>query len=88
MALAECCFTDSAAAWHMRLESRRGKPEDVIALQVAMIKEFVPQDERARAKLCLTEIMMTSSMDEHVMKFKKLVKITEIRRTRNTPISS
>lgn len=78
LALAECYCTDSAAAWLMRLESRGEKPTDVNALQVAMLKEFVPPDERARAKFRLMEKKMTSSMDEHVTKFKKLVEITEV----------
>ena len=42
------------------------------------MKEFVPLDEKARAKLELMELKMKGSMDSHVAIFKKLAEITSI----------
>ena len=78
LALAECYFTDSAAVWLMNLEDRNEKPDSIEALQRAMIMEFVPPDEQARAKVSLMEIKMKGSMDTHVSKFKKLIEITAV----------
>lgn len=58
VALAECYFTDIAASWMMRLEEEGRKPQTMAELQAAMIKEFVPPDEKARAKIELMNFKM------------------------------
>ncbi len=81
LAMAECHLQDKAAAWIMRCERAGTKPTTVAELQAAMIKEFVPADEKARAKMDLMNIEMKASMDAHIAKFQELVEIC------STPLS-
>ena len=78
MALAECHLTDIAASWIMRTEEEGRKPSSITELQDAMMKEFVPPDEKARAPLELLELKMKESMDSHIARFKKLAEITSV----------
>lgn len=51
--LAECHLQDPASTWITRLEVREEIPATLATLQKAIIKEFVPSNEKARAKLKL-----------------------------------
>lgn len=77
LASAKCYLTDLAATWLIRLETRGKKARHVNDLQKLLIKEFVPPDDRARAKVSLIEIQMRSSKGKHFSKFNKLVEITD-----------
>lgn len=47
--LAECHLQDRASTWLTRLEDHDEKPVTLAELQAAMIKEFVPSNEKAKA---------------------------------------
>lgn len=48
-------------------------------LEATVVKEFVPEDEIARANLELLGLRKKFSMEAHIKKFKKLASITKIR---------
>ncbi len=73
--LAECHFQDKAAAWIMRLEQSSTKPTTLADLQAAMISEFVPADEKARAKVRLMNLRISKSLEAHLSIFQDLVEI-------------
>lgn len=50
LGLADCHLQDRARVWMISLKRECKKPESVQELQAAMIKDFVPQHERARRK--------------------------------------
>ncbi len=75
LALTECHFEDKAASWMMRLEQSNQKQMNIAALQASMIKEFVPPDEKARAKIKLMNCHMKGSVDKHITYFPDLVEI-------------
>lgn len=79
--LAECHLQDKAAAWIMRLEQNDAKPTTIDDLQTMMISEFVPHDERARAKVRLMNMELKTSIETHIEKFQDLIEICA------TPIS-
>ncbi len=79
--LAECHLQDKAAAWIMRLEQNDAKPTTIDDLQTMMISEFVPHDERARAKARLMNMELKTSIETHIEKFQDLIEICA------TPIS-
>lgn len=81
VSLAEFHLQDKAAAWIMQMESAGTKATSIDALQGAMIHEFVPPDEKARAKIKLMSFKILSAMDTHMSRFQDLVEI------RNTPFS-
>ena len=78
VALAECHLTDIAASRMMRTEEEGRKPSSITELQDAMMKEFVPPDEKARAQLELMDLKMKESMNIHIARFKKLAEITSV----------
>lgn len=75
--LAACHFQDRAAAWFCRLESCSNKPTNIEELQVAMMKEFVPTNEKARARIQLMKLQTQFSMDSHISKFIDLVELCD-----------
>lgn len=79
--LADCYLQDRAAVWMMGLERNNQKPRTVDELQTAMLREFVPQNERARAKARLMKIKQSSTMDSYISSFRDLVELCE------TPLS-
>ncbi len=79
--LAECYLQDKAAKWIMRLERHQKKPVTVEELETALIKEFVPPNEVALAKVALMEFKKSESIDKHIMRFQELVELCD------TPLS-
>lgn len=75
--LAECHLQDRASTWLTRLEARDEKPTTLDALQTAMLREFVPSNEKAKAQLKLMTFKMKSSIDKHIDDFTDLVEICE-----------
>ena len=79
--LAECHLRDGAATWYMGLEKNGETPGTMDDLQKAMIREFVPEDEKAQTKVKLMNLKFCGSMENHINNFKKLVAACE------TPLS-
>ena len=73
--LADCYLRDRAATWVMNLEANECKPETVRDLQEAMFKEFLPADEKARAKTRLMKHKLGKSVNWYVSTFRDLVEI-------------
>ena len=73
LALAECHLQAVAANWMMRLEQTKTKPATLEQLESLMIKEFVPSDERARARMKLITLHMKTSVDAHLTQFQELL---------------
>ena len=73
--LADCYLRDRAATWMMNLEATECKPKKVSDLQEAMSKEFVPADEKARAKTKLMKHKLIRSVESYVSTFRDLVEI-------------
>lgn len=65
----------------MSLERDGKKPRTTGELQEAMIREFVPQNEMARAKNRLMNLKQTGTMENYVSTFRDLVKLCD------TPLS-
>lgn len=78
---AECYLQDRAATWMMGLEEASQLPTTVSEMQSAMIKEFVPPDEKAQAKTRLMKIKMMKSADAYISAFRDLVDVCK------TPLS-
>lgn len=63
VALAECHLQDRAASWMLGLERENQKPETLEELRQEMIREFVPTNERAAARVRLMDIKLKDSKD-------------------------
>lgn len=79
VAFAECYLQDRAASWIMRLETNGTKPTTLEDLKKAMIKEFVPANEKAKARVRLMDIKshQSSDLEEHIAKFEDLVSLCD-----------
>ena len=76
LALAECHLQANAAAWMMRMEKADTKPTTLDELQNMLIKEFVPPDERSRARMRLLTLQMRQKATEaHIACFQELVEM-------------
>lgn len=75
--LAECHLQDRASTWITRLEARDQKPSTFDELQAAMLKEFVPSNEKARAQLKLMTFKMRGTIDKHIEEFVDLIEICD-----------
>ncbi len=77
LALAECRLQEKAAAWIIRLESTALKPVTFAEFESAMLKEFVPSDERARAKtrLLTLKINRNTRIEQHITLFQSLLDV-------------
>ena len=74
LALAASYLQDKAATWMMSLEARDEKPRSLEKLQQALIDEFVPADEKARAKL--RRLKLSGGVEKFIDTFRNLVEIT------------
>ena len=81
LALADCYLQDRAATWILGLEHANKKPKTVSDLQVALIREFVPPDEQARAKAKLMKLKLLKTVDGYINQLRELVDICQ------TPLS-
>ena len=61
----------------MGLEDAWKKPGTVLALQDAMIREFLPPDEQARASTRLMKLKLTKSVDSYISLFCELIEICQ-----------
>ena len=76
LALAECHLQANAAAWMMSMEKADTKPTTLDELQNMLIKEFVPSDERSRARMSLLTLQMRQKATEaHIACFQELVEM-------------
>lgn len=75
--LAEGHLQDRASAWLTRLETNGQKPTSIEELQKAMIQEFVPTNEKAKARISLMNLQMSTSMEKHIGNFTDLVELCE-----------
>lgn len=75
VAFADCYLQDRAARWMMRLEDSNEKPSSMSELQDAMIKEFIPPDEKARAKKKLMTLKLLKTVEQYILSFRDLVDI-------------
>lgn len=75
--LAICHFQDRASTWISRLEEKDDLPDTLRELQGAMIKEFVPSNERSKAQLSLMTLKMDGNIDAHIDKFTDLKEICD-----------
>lgn len=75
LTLAECHLQDNAASWMMRLEESDAKPTTLDQLQTMMVKEFVPSDERSRARMKLLTLQMKKNAESHISHFQDLVQM-------------
>ena len=75
LALAECHLQSNAAGWMMRMEKANTKPGTLDELQDMLIKEFVPSDERSRARMKLLTLQMKRSTEAHITLFQELVEM-------------
>jgi len=71
--LAECHLQERASNWITRLEDKDEKPSNLKELQEAMLKEFVPSNEKARAQLKLMTFKMRGTIDKHIEEFMELI---------------
>ena len=76
LALADCYLQDKAATWKMSLEARGEKPRSLEKLQQALIEEFVPADEKARANAKLMRLKLSGGVEKYIDTFRNLVEIT------------
>lgn len=79
LAFAECYLQDRAAFWIMRLEREGNKPTSLDALKKAMIEEFVPANEKAKARVRLMDIKVSQSddLEDHIAKFEDLITLCD-----------
>ena len=76
--LAECHLQDNAATWMMDLEEEGKKPESLDELEKMMLAEFVPSDERARARMKLMSLQQKKSIESHITTFQELVAVCKM----------
>lgn len=77
--LAECHFQGRAAAWITKLEASGKKPGKMSELRAAMLRQFVPTDEQARARNRLMDLQMKprTTLESHINTFEDLMEICE-----------
>ena len=63
LALADCYLQDKAATRMMSLQARGEKHRSLEKLQKALIDEFVPADEKARAKAKLMRLKLSGGVE-------------------------
>ena len=73
--LAECHLQSHAATWMMKLEKDKKKPSTLNEMETMMLKEFVPSDERARARMKLMTFKQSKDMETHITRFQELVEV-------------
>ncbi len=80
LALAEWHLQEKAAAWIMRLESTALKPVTFADFESAMLTEFVPSDERARAKTRLLRLKINGNtrIEQHITLFQSLLDVANV----------
>lgn len=71
--LAVCHFQDRASTWITRLENTASRPTTIDELKEAMIKEFVPSNEKAKAQLKLLTFKMRNNLEKHIEDFTDLI---------------
>ena len=79
VSLAECHLQYRAAIWITRLEKENKKPKTLDELKREMLKEFVPSNEKAAARVKLMEIKSSKSenFEEFLTTFDDLICLCE-----------
>lgn len=75
--LAECHLQDRASTWINRFEERSDKPQPLQQLQNAMMRQFVPSNEEAKAQPNLLPFTLRVTLDKHVNDFIEPMEICE-----------
>lgn len=79
--IAEFCLEGKEATWMKSLENDDTKPTTLEALESAMFKDFVPANEKNKAKVKLMNLKLKTSVKEHIFFSQELVNISETPRS-------